>query len=98
MFYSHKKKNRSRTPKKLSQNRHFKKRLFERFEINIEQKDIEKIKYQIESGQSAIIKRQSNRIVLHGVKINDTYIIIVYDKLRKQPVTVIPKEDEKYGN
>lgn len=76
---------------------HFKKRMFERHGLILNKEQINEITKIITDGKSNFVKKQSNRIVIHDVIYNDKTMRIVYDKLRKLPVTVYDEAwvDEK---
>lgn len=82
--------------RKYMQRDHFYKRMSERFGIRVTKNDLSNLKAQITSDKSIFIEKTSNRVSLHGVKFNDTLLIVVYDKNRNELVTVLPKEDQLY--
>jgi hypothetical protein len=47
---------------------------------------------QIQHGKSKVYDKQSNRITVHILEIEGESQRIVYDKSRKQIVTILPKE------
>lgn len=49
----------------------------------------------IQGGTTTIIERQSNRVSIHKIVLDKETYTVVYDRHRKQVVTVLPKE-EKY--
>ena len=51
---------------------------------------------QIQEQKSVFIAKKSNRAAAHGICYNDTWIIVLYDKHRKQVVTILPKVDKLY--
>lgn len=85
--------------KKRSQAQHFATRLFERFG-NLNAIDpfelANRIGSAIRAGNSTIVERQTWRVTLHAVSVLKTPLIVVYDKMRKQVVTVIPPESDLY--
>lgn len=76
--------------KKLSQTLHAKKRAAERYGINLDKTTRRAIKEQISQGKSKFIEKQSNRISVHEVEIKGQQIKVVYDKNRKNIVTILP--------
>lgn len=67
---------------------HFKKRMIERQGLVLNKEQINEICKLIQNGHSTFVKKQTNRIVLHDISYNGKVLRIVYDKLRKIPVTV----------
>ena len=67
---------------------HFKNRMYERQGIVLNKEQINYISKLIQTGNSIFVKKQTNRIVIHDINYNDKTLRIVYDKLRKLPVTV----------
>lgn len=86
--------------KKRSQLQHFAVRLFERFN-SLNAVDpfqlADRIGSAIRAGNSLMVERQTLRVSLHAVSVLKTPIIVAYDKLRKQVVTVIPPESDLYS-
>jgi hypothetical protein len=54
--------------------------------------DFDEIVRQIQEGESTPVFSESNNKTLHLVKLRDEEMIVVYDKRRKVPVTVIPPD------
>lgn len=71
--------------KKQAERIHAQRRLAERFG-NISVKDV---KQAIKSGQSKFIKAQSNRVIHRAVEIHGVKMIAVWDKRRKEVITVL---------
>lgn len=46
----------------------------------------------IQRGESEVYDRQSRRVTIHLIKLDNTQHRVVYDKERKQVVTILPKE------
>ena len=67
---------------------HFKKRMNERQGIILNKERINEICKLIQNGQSKFVKKQSNRVVIHDIIYDDKKLRIVYDRLRKLPITV----------
>lgn len=78
--------------KKRSQMRHLKRRWLQRTGDTIDSKLHAKIVRMIREGKTRIYYKQSNRISIHYVDIDGTEKRVVYDKQRKQCVTILPKE------
>ena len=47
----------------------------------------------IRGGLSEVAGKTSNRATLHKVKVDNCEYVVVYDKHRKQIVTVLPKKE-----
>jgi len=67
---------------------HFKKRMIERHNLVLNKEQINEICNLITTGRSIFVRKQSNRIVIHDVIYDNKTMRIVYDKIRKVPVTV----------
>ena len=48
---------------------------------------------QIKSGNAVFIEKQSLRVSMYKIKVDEKEITILYDKKRRQIITAIPKED-----
>jgi hypothetical protein len=83
--------------KKQRQNCHFKRRFFERVGAPINNGGIECIVQMIRDGNSHFCKKQSNRVVVHKITYNDSSVVVAYDKMRNQPITVFPRESRFYS-
>ena len=68
---------------------HFKRRCFERLGIFL---DVHAIIKQIQSNKLKLYKRQSNNKTLWEYTYNEIPLILVYDKSKKQLITVLFKE------
>lgn len=73
---------------------HFKSRMQTRFNISLSTKECKDIVLFIQSGKSDLIKKQSNRISIYAMNINDKLVHVVYDKKRKVVVTALLPEWE----
>lgn len=82
--------------RKHIQSVHFYRRMIERFNIFITKHELMKLKAQITNGTSIFIEKSSNRVSLHGVKFNEMWLVVIYDKMRNELVTVKPKSDLSY--
>lgn len=78
--------------KSKNQQRHARRRAMERFGIDLDQNARCSILSQIQNGRSILVRRQSNRVVVHEVTVDSTTMHVVYDKIRKEIVTVLPVE------
>jgi hypothetical protein len=79
--------------KKKSQMRHFRKRWVERVGELMTREKHEIIIQLIQNGQSKLIRKRSNRVSIHKIDLDDISYEIVYDKQRKQIVTVFPRKE-----
>lgn len=78
--------------KQRSQMKHLKVRFLERIGATMTNELHSKLVAKIQSGQSEVYDKQSNRITVHVLEIDGDLRRVVYDKTRKQIVTVLPKE------
>ncbi len=78
--------------KKKCQMRHLRRRWIERVGSLMSQRLHDQIVQVIRSGQSKVIRKTSNRVTIHCVTIEGKEHNVAYDKLRKQVITVLPKE------
>ena len=78
--------------KKEAQRKHFERRSIERVGVLLNQKDLVQ---QIQSGGLEFIERQSNRITLYRLNHLEKFYRVVYDKNRKQVVTIMEEQCEK---
>lgn len=84
----------SSNTKKLNQRKHFKRRMFERYGVEINRKDIETIVKSIQNREAKFLSRTSNRVTLWEVDYQGLAIPVVYDSQRKTVVTALPQEDQ----
>ena len=75
---------------------HFKKRMSERYGLDISRENIVRIVKIIQRNQSIFTIKQSNTRSIHFISYADRVIPMVYDKLRKELVTALPAT--KFGN
>ena len=73
--------------KKQSQEKHFAQSCLKRVGYCL---DNEKLVNLIQQNQLEFIDRQSNRITRWKYSFNNMDYMIVYDKIRKEPVTIVP--------
>jgi len=76
--------------KEKNQRFHFKQRMLTRYGFEIYNTDIDKIIQIISKGESKVIRKQSRTFVVHQVPFNGKNIEVVYDKVRRTLVTVLP--------
>lgn len=83
--------------KAKSQKKHAKRRFYERFGLLIEENDLNHIRNKIQEGDGELVEKQSNRVSKWRVPFKDSIFTVIYDKMRKTIVTVLPNEenDEK---
>lgn len=74
--------------KKECENIHAKSRIRERFGINMGKKLHQTFINSIQNGKAKFIRRQSNRVTVWQVEYNEDVLTLVYDKHRKQIITV----------
>lgn len=84
----------------FNQRIHAKKRLQQRFGININRHEYQELVKQIKCGRAKFLKRESNRVTLFLVEWQGRYIRVVYDGIRKNIVTALscPCEEICPGN
>jgi hypothetical protein len=80
--------------KAQSQRRHAKRRAVERYALDLNRKDLARIVADIQHGRARFLGRQSNRVSLFGVSLSIHGVMrevpVVYDRERKQVVTLLP--------
>lgn len=81
-----KKKRKKINSKKEAQRHHFEMRTLQRVGQVLNQKELI---WKIQNGELEFIERQSNRVSLFRYVINGTAYKIVYDRQRKQVVTIL---------
>ena len=68
-----------------------------RYRLRLTQSEREHIIHQVQTGTGEFIRAESNRVSLWFVtSLGGTRMRIVYDKMRKAIVTVLPLDDEHY--
>jgi hypothetical protein len=60
--------------------------------MRIAECDLNFIRKLIQNGEADLVETQSNRVTLHDITFRGERMRIVYDKVRKVVVTVLPKE------
>ena len=78
--------------KAVAQRFHAKKRALQRYGVNLPTTAQAAIVKLIQKGQARWLKTQSNRVTHWAVEWEGKILPVVYDKLRKQLVTVLPPE------
>lgn len=81
-----------RKSKKESEMKHLKRRWISRVGEEMNKQLHGKIVEAIQLGNSKVVERQSNRVTIHKITLDKEPLTVVYDRLRKQVVTVLPKE------
>ena len=76
-------------PKLIDQRRHALRRARRRLGFEWAEHDLNRIKNLIQRGESQFIEEQSTRISVHRVTDSGKTFLVVYDRLRKTPVTFI---------
>src|SRR3989304_3851044 len=84
----------SRKNKAQCQLDHFRRRMRERFGLHLNEGDIRNIVHQIQTGQSEMIDRQSNRVSVHRLTYKGEQINVAYDGQRGTLVTALMPEWE----
>ena len=82
--------------KKKCQMKHAKVRFRERFGLELNNELHDKFVRSIQLGfpYAEFLKKQTNRITIWKILYNGNYIVLVYDKNRKQIVTAIPDNEQ----
>ena len=79
--------------KHIAQRAHAKRRLQERYGIELTAELRRELLSQIRSGEAKFLERQSRRLTIHVVKVGeDVEIPVVYDSVRGEIVTVLLQE------
>lgn len=86
-------KNKKHPRKDKGQRIHFKKRLFERYGLNINREEMTDLVKQITDGKAYFVRKSTNRISIFIVTYQGKEITVAYDKGRKQVVSAIPSEE-----
>lgn len=71
---------------------HMRRKAAERFHITLTKKDRRDLVQQIQSGKAEFVKRESHRVSHFIVTLGMVRAICVYDRLRKEPITLLPVE------
>ena len=82
--------------KHYAQQQHFKNRFKERIGIEVDTKSIKEMIFKIQKGSARFVKKRSNRVKVFEVDYKSQKIWLVYDKIRKNLVTVLlPKNSNQ---
>jgi hypothetical protein len=82
-----------RKSKAKCQQAHARKRAMERYGIDLSRAKQEEIIGLIKANKAQFVEKQSNRITVFRVVLDDKMFRVVYDKQRKSLVTVLPQEE-----
>lgn len=77
-----------------NQRRHARQRARERFGLELDEHQLRAVVNRIQRGESRFLEKQSNRVSLHQVEYMGAEMVVVYDRRRKNVVTVWPSEDQ----
>ena len=83
--------------KSKAERSHFQRRAIQRVQIFVSRIKINKIVSEIRQKKSIPLGRLTNRVSAHGVSINGDYNVILYDKNRKELITILAKENYLYN-
>jgi hypothetical protein len=83
---------RKRQDKAITLRRHFKNRLLERYGIQATNEDIKKYVQMIQEGRGRIVMKQSLRVSVWDLFINEKTLRVAYDKNRKELITALPPD------
>ncbi len=78
-----------RSSKAKSQTKHFKRRLRERFGVNVSKHKLKQIIQKIQKGDAVFIRRQSLRTTIWEVEVEGEVARVVYDAKRHTVVTAM---------
>jgi outer membrane lipoprotein-sorting protein len=79
--------------KQKCQRLHVKNRIRERYNLNISLGQIEKIEQDIRSGNTFLIRKESEGRSIHRVVVFDKTVVVVYNKKLGNVVTALTKRD-----
>lgn len=88
---------RNKTDKKKAQKIHAKRRALQRYSIELNKSLHKDWIHQIQNGVAKFVERQSNRISVYEILVEGKIIPVVYDKIRKNIVTVLPPDYKEYA-
>jgi len=83
---------RKRQDKAITLRRHFKNRLSERYGVQATNEDINKYVQMIQEGRGRIVMKQSRRVSVWDLTINEKIIRVAYDKNRGELITALPSD------
>lgn len=78
--------------KTQAQRAHSKRRAHQRFGLAINRKHLRQLCDDIQAGRATLVERQSLRVSLWLVKLNDVPMVAAYDRNRKTIATLMPPE------
>lgn len=87
--------------KKETERKHFKRRVFERYDITINDGEYDFLVSKIKKNDKTFVKfltKQTNRVSIQLITYKNKEIVVVYDKLRKQLVSALPPECKDVNN
>ena len=87
--------------KEQQEKKHFKKRVFERYDIKLNDGEYDYLVSKIRNNDKTIVKfltKQTNRCTVHLITYKGLEIVAVYDKLRKQLITALPQHCKEVSN
>lgn len=77
--------------KAKAQQKHAKRRAYQRYGLWLHDDDIKNMVEQIQSGRATFVDRQSHRVTHWIVEVEKKKIRVCYDKTRKQIITCLPE-------
>lgn len=83
---------RKRQDKAITLRRHFKSRLLERYGLQATNEDIQKYVQMIQEGRGKMVMKQSLRVSVWDLSVNEKTIRVAYDKNRKELITALPPD------
>jgi len=87
--------------KKMTERKHFKRRVFERYNITINDNEYDFLVSKIKKNDKTVVQfltKQTNRVSIQLLKYKEYEIVVVYDKLRKSLVSALPPECKDINN
>lgn len=84
--------------KARAQRKHAKARALERFDLEVTDRDLGEMVRQIQSGEAQFVRKQSLRVSVFKVVVQDKPLIAVYDKKRNTIATVYPIQWEEHND
>jgi hypothetical protein len=85
------KKSKKLKSKEVAQRHHAKLRAEERYGLHLSNSDLNGIKNQIQEGTAQFMERQTNRVSVFSVTMNNCSMPVVYDNQRHQVVSFLPE-------
>lgn len=84
-----------RRSKSKDQQKHFKRRALERFGLHVDKNQYAEIIRMIQAGEGKFVEKQSKRVTVWELEIDDETMRVVYDKHRKTVVTALWVKEEQ---